>query len=72
MLRRHVVLGLPTLATAVRAADAPLQVVTSFSILADWVREIAADAAVVTPLVGANADAHVYEPTPADVRRLAR
>lgn len=71
MHRRHLLLALPALATAARAADAPLQVVASFSILADWVREIAGDAAVVGALVGANADAHVYEPTPADVRRVA-
>jgi len=71
MHRRHLLLALPALATTARGADAPLQVVTSFSILADWVREIAGDAAVVTALVGANADAHVYEPTPADVRRVA-
>ena len=50
----------------------PLQVVASFSILADMVREVAGDAAQVHSLVGANADAHVYEPTPADAQRLAR
>ena len=71
MHRRHLLLALPALATTARGADAPLQVVASFSILADWVREIAGDAAVVSALVGANADAHVYEPTPADVRRVA-
>jgi zinc/manganese transport system substrate-binding protein len=50
----------------------PLQVVASFSILADMTREIAGDAAQVHSLVGANADAHVFEPTPADAQRLAR
>lgn len=50
----------------------PLQVVASFSILADMVREVAGDAAQVTPLVGPNADAHVFEATPADAQRLAR
>jgi zinc/manganese transport system substrate-binding protein len=48
----------------------PLQVVASFSILADITREIAGDAAVVTSLVAANADAHVFEPTPKDALRL--
>jgi zinc/manganese transport system substrate-binding protein len=50
----------------------PLQVVASFSILADITREVAGPVAVVTSLVGANADAHVYEPSPADVMRVAR
>jgi zinc/manganese transport system substrate-binding protein len=50
----------------------PLQVVASFSILADMTREVAGDAAQVHSLVGANADAHVFEPTPADAQRLAR
>lgn len=48
-----------------------LRVVASFSILADIVRNVAADVAAVTALVGANADAHVFEPTPADARRVA-
>ena len=55
-------------------ADTPrrLQVVASFSILADMVREVAGDAAEVASLVGANADAHVFEPRPSDLQRLAR
>jgi zinc/manganese transport system substrate-binding protein len=48
----------------------PLQVVASFSILADITREIAGDAAVVTSLVAPNADAHVFQPTPKDAMRL--
>lgn len=50
----------------------PLQVVASFSILADMAREVAGDAAQVHALVGPNADAHVFEPTPADAQRLAK
>lgn len=50
----------------------PLQVVASFSLLADMAREVAGDAAQVHALVGPNADAHVFEPTPADAQRLAR
>lgn len=61
------------LALPLRAQTArPLQVVASFSILADMLREVAGDAAQVHSLVGANADAHVFEPTPADAQRLAR
>ncbi len=60
------------LALPLRAQTArPLQVVASFSILADMAREVAGDAAQVHALVGPNADAHVYEPTPADQRAVA-
>lgn len=61
-------IGMPLRAQTTR----PLQVVASFSILADMLREVAGDAAQVHSLVGANADAHVFEPTPADAQRLAR
>lgn len=68
-----VTLALLGIALPLRAQTArPLQVVASFSILADMLREIAGDAAQVHSLVGANADAHVFEPTPADARRLAQ
>lgn len=53
------------------AAAPPLKVVASFSILADMVREVAGEAAVVTALVGPDADAHAYEPTPTAVRQMA-
>jgi zinc/manganese transport system substrate-binding protein len=66
-------LALLGIATPLRAQTArPLQVVASFSILADMLREVAGDAAQVHSLVGANADAHVFEPTPADAQRLAK
>ncbi|MCY7316485.1 MAG: zinc ABC transporter substrate-binding protein [Rubrivivax sp.] len=48
-----------------------LRVVASFSILADMVRNVGGDAIELSTLVGADADAHVFEPTPADARRLA-
>ena len=54
------------------ATPAPLQVVATFSILADMVREVGGPAVAVSALVGPNADAHVFEPTPSDVRRMAR
>lgn len=65
----------PALAAAAAAepAAAPvLKVVATFSILADMAREVGGPAVEVSALVGPNADAHVYEPTPADVRRVAR
>lgn len=48
-----------------------LKVVATFSVLADIAREVGGPAAEVTSLVGPNADAHVFEPTPSDVRRVA-
>jgi zinc/manganese transport system substrate-binding protein len=52
-------------------AQAPMNVVASFSILADMAREILPPAINVTSLVGPDSDAHVFDPTPADARRLA-
>jgi len=60
-------LTLPT-----RAQTAPPRIVATFSILADMTRELAPTGTVVTALVGPNADAHVFEPTPADGRHLAQ
>jgi zinc/manganese transport system substrate-binding protein len=48
-----------------------LKVVASFSILGDMVREVAGDDVAITTLVGPDGDAHVYEPTPADVKAVA-
>lgn len=46
------------------------KVVTTFSILADITREIGGDDIQLTNLVGADADAHVFEPAPAQVRAV--
>ncbi|HRD98540.1 MAG TPA: zinc ABC transporter substrate-binding protein [Rubrivivax sp.] len=50
----------------------PPRVVASFSILADIAQELAPAGVQVMALVGPDADAHVYEPTPADSKRLAQ
>lgn len=65
------IFGLLLSPLALAADNAPLRVVASFSILADMVREVAGEAAVVSSLVGPNADAHVFEPSPAAVKQLA-
>lgn len=64
-------LPLPALAQPTRPGAAPLRVVASFSILADIAREIGGDDVEVRALVGPNGDAHVFQPSPADARRLA-
>ena len=73
MKRRAALLTLAAATLPLRAQTAkPLQVVASFSLLADMAREVAGDAAEVHSLVGPNADAHVFEPRPADAQRLAK
>lgn len=66
-------LGLLALLGAVlpAAAQAPLKVVASFSILGDFVRQVGGDRVAVTTLVGPGGDSHVYRPSPDDVRRVA-
>ena len=49
-----------------------MQVVTTFSILADLVQQIGGDYITVNTLVDWDEDAHVYHPTPSDVRHLAK
>jgi zinc/manganese transport system substrate-binding protein len=46
-------------------------VVASFSILGDMTARVGGDRVAVTTLVGPDGDAHVYEPTPDDVRAVA-
>ena len=57
-------------ATPVMASE-PLPVVASFSILADMVKQVGGPHVEVSSLVGPNSDAHVFDPTPADAKRLA-
>ena len=46
---------------------APLQVVASFSILGDLVKNVGGEAVEVTTLIGPGIDAHTYDPAPADL-----
>lgn len=69
---RYLLLALALwLPLSLQAAE-KLQVVTSFSILADLTREVGGDHIELTNLVGADADAHVYEPSPDDAKALLR
>ena len=52
-------------------APSSLQVVASFSILADLVENVGGDAVQVTTLIGPGVDAHTYDPAPADLVVLA-
>jgi zinc/manganese transport system substrate-binding protein len=75
--RRHFHSSLAALAASILTqtaspalAQEKLKAVASFSILGDILREIGGDRVSVTTLVGANADAHVYTPTPADAKAV--
>ena len=74
---RRVAMGLLSLIVAVMAGAAPagaqtrVNVVATFSILGDFVRNVGGDRVDVTTLVGADGDTHVYTPTPDDAKRVA-
>lgn len=56
---------------AAHASQDKLKVVASFSILADFAKNVGGDRVDVSMLVGPGGDAHVYTPTPADARNVA-
>ena len=57
--------------TGPAAAADRIQVVASFSILGDMVRQVTGDLAEVTTIVGPDADAHIYEPSASDAKAVA-
>lgn len=59
-----------TLATAA-GADDRMKVVTTFTVLADMVRNVAGDAADVVSVTKPGAEIHGYEPTPLDIVRAS-
>lgn len=66
-----VVSAIALLSASGMAAAEPVKVVASFSILADMTREIGGDTVEVQALVGPDGDAHVFQPSPADTRKIA-
>lgn len=58
------------IASPLHAAER-LNVVASFSILADLVRNVGGDRINLTTLVGPDSDVHVYTPAPGDAKRIA-
>lgn len=74
--RRQWLLGAAAVAlplvVGAQTAARPLRVVASFSILADLVANVGGPDVEVHALVGRDADAHVYQPAPADVKRVAQ
>ncbi|MER9307066.1 zinc ABC transporter substrate-binding protein AztC [Mesorhizobium sp. M0293] len=54
------------------AFAAPLKVVASFTVIADFAKNVGGDRIDVTTIVGPDGDAHVYEPSPADAVTMAK
>ena len=70
-LRLCLLSALAVILSAPAVAADRLPVVASFSILGDMTARVGGDRVAVTTLVGPDGDAHVYEPTPDDVRAVA-
>ncbi|MCE8021666.1 zinc ABC transporter solute-binding protein [Halomonas sp. MCCC 1A11036] len=66
MLGASAMLALPAAIAAER-----VQVVTSFSILADMAQNVGGEHVEITSLVGPDSDTHVFSPSPRDARSLA-
>jgi zinc/manganese transport system substrate-binding protein len=71
MIKATVAICAMAVMTAPAVAAEKLKVVASFSILGDFVENVGKDHVSVTTLVGPNGDAHVYEPTPTDVKKVS-
>lgn len=70
-MRKFWLIALASLMATTPARAEKLDVVASFSILGDLVRNVGGDRVNVTTLVGPDSDPHVYEPTPADAKKIA-
>ncbi|QYY82009.1 metal ABC transporter substrate-binding protein [Pseudomonas germanica] len=70
-MRALLVLFSLMLSMSLSAAE-KLPVVTSFSILADMVHQVGGEHVQITNMVGPDADAHTYEPTPDDAKALLK
>jgi zinc/manganese transport system substrate-binding protein len=71
-MRRFWLISLVLATTMLPArAEERLNVVASFSILGDFVRNVGGDRVNVTTLVGPDSDVHVYTPAPADAKKIA-
>jgi zinc/manganese transport system substrate-binding protein len=75
MLSRRHLLAAAVLCTLLPAGPAvaqdKLKVLATFSILGDLAKNVGGERVEVSNLVGPNADAHVYNPSPADARKVA-
>lgn len=72
--RRALALTVITLSgiAASPALAAELNVVASFTVIADLARNVGGDRVAITTIVGPDGDAHVYEPGPADAVAMSK
>ncbi|MFN3705646.1 MAG: metal ABC transporter substrate-binding protein, partial [Thermoflexales bacterium] len=61
----------PPAADAINVQPQKLKVIATFSIIADFVQNVAGDKVELVTLVGPGTDSHDYEPTPSDVAKVA-
>lgn len=73
MIARRIALAVlfAVVAASPAGAQEKIPVVATFSILADFVKNVGGDRVAVTTLVGPMGDAHVYQPAPADAKKIA-
>ena len=71
MNRRFLLSSALLFAAGSAAAQAKTKVVATFSILADLVEQVGGERIELSTLVGADTDAHSYQPKPADARTVA-
>ena len=69
-MMRWLVAALVAIVAAPAFAQGKVNVATSFTILADFARNVGGDRVEVVSLVGPNGDAHSYVPSPADAKKL--
>src|SRR3981189_2860968 len=69
--RLRVYVAAVLLLIAPAASAAPLKIVCSFTVLADFAKQVGGDDVDVRSLVGPNADVHGFEPSPGDARLVA-
>jgi zinc/manganese transport system substrate-binding protein len=65
------VAGMAALLPAPALSHDKVNVAASFTILADFARNVGGDRIAVTSLIGPDADVHTYTPSPADAKRIA-
>ncbi len=64
-------IGFSALMSPAHAQQDKINVVATFSILGDFVKNVGGDRVNVTTLVGPNSDTHVYTPAPVDAQKIA-
>ncbi|MFN3281921.1 MAG: metal ABC transporter substrate-binding protein [Tabrizicola sp.] len=64
---RHLLLSVLLLAPLPALAEAPLKIVTTFTVIADMARNVAGEGVEVVSVTKPGAEIHGYEPTPRDI-----